>query len=119
MKSSVLGLLAATALSVVAGQAAQAQAQAQEILLGNLFAGAGPFATLAMTNEIAAQMAVEEVNAAGGVGGKKLKIVSFDTAGKPEQAEVGVRKLAEDDKVMAIIGPFSSGECRVAFPVRI
>ncbi len=61
-------------------------------------------------------MAVEEVNAAGGVGGKKLKIVSFDTAGKPEQAVVGVRKLAEDDKVMAIIGPFSSGECRVAFP---
>jgi branched-chain amino acid transport system substrate-binding protein len=90
--------------------------QAQEILLGNLFAGAGPFATLARTNEIAAQMAVEEINAAGGIGGKKLKIISFDTAGKPEQAVVGVRKLADDDKVMAIIGPFSSGECRVAFP---
>jgi branched-chain amino acid transport system substrate-binding protein len=112
MKSRILGLLAATALSVVTGQTLQAQ----EILLGNLFAGAGPFATLAKTNEIAAQMAVEEVNAAGGVGGKKIKIVSFDTAGKPEQAVVGVRKLAEDDKVMAIIGPFSSGECRVAFP---
>jgi branched-chain amino acid transport system substrate-binding protein len=112
MKSRLLGVLAATALSVVTGQTLQAQ----EILLGNLFAGAGPFATLAKTNEIAAQMAVEEVNAAGGVGGKKLKIVSFDTAGKPEQAVVGVRKLAEDDKVMAIIGPFSSGECRVAFP---
>src|SRR3979411_2912419 len=111
MKSRLLGLLAVTALSLVAGQAAQAE----EILLGNLFAGAGPFATLAKTNEIAAQMAVEEVNAAGGVGGKKLKIVSFDTAGKPEQAVVGVRKLAEDDKVMAIIGPFSSGECRGAF----
>src|SRR3982750_874150 len=112
MKSRILGLLAATALSVVAGQTVHAQ----EILLGNLFAGAGPFATLAKTNEIAVQMAVEEVNAAGGVGGKKVKIVSFDTAGKPEQAVVGVRKLAEDDKVMAIIGPFSSGECRVAFP---
>ena len=37
-------------------------------------------------------------------------------AGKPDQAVVGLRKLAEDDKVMAIIGPFSSGECRVAFP---
>jgi branched-chain amino acid transport system substrate-binding protein len=45
-----------------------------------------------------------------------LRIVSFDTAGKPDQAVVGVRKLAEDDKVMAIIGPFSSSECRVAFP---
>ena len=113
MKSKLLGLLAATALSVVAGQAAQAQ----EILLGNLSASAGPFASLTKSNEIAAQMAIEEVNAAGGIAGKKLKIVSFDTAGKPEQAVVGVRKLAEDDKVMAIIGPFSSGECRVAFPV--
>src|SRR6478752_6663879 len=112
MKSKLLGLLAATALSVVTGQTLQAQ----EILLGNLFAGAGPFATLAKTNEIAAQMAIEEINAAGGIGGKKLKIISFDTAGKPEQAVVGVRKLAEDDKVLAIIGPFSSGECRVVFP---
>ena len=40
----------------------------------------------------------------------------FDTAGKPDQAVVGLRKLAEDDKVIAIIGPFSSSECRVAFP---
>ena len=113
MKSRLLGLLTAAAIFGVTGGVVHAQ----EILLGNLFAGAGPFATLAKTNEIAAQMAVEEINAAGGVNGKKLKIVSFDTAGKPEQAVVGVRKLAEDDRVMAIIGPFSSGECRVAFPV--
>ena len=112
MKSSLSRVLAAAALSVAAG----GMAQAQDILLGNLFAGAGPFATLARTNEIAAQMAIEEINAAGGVGGKKLRIISFDTAGKPEQAVIGVRKLGEDDKVMAIIGPFSSGECRVAFP---
>src|SRR5436190_10564024 len=111
MKSKILGLLAATALSVAIGQTANAQ----EILLGNLYAGAGPFGTLAKTNEIAAHMAVEEINASGGVSGKKLKIISFDTAGKPEQAVIGVRKLAEDDKVMAIIGPFSSGEARVAF----
>jgi branched-chain amino acid transport system substrate-binding protein len=113
MTSKLLGMLAATVLSVVASSGA---GQAQEILLGNLFAGAGPFATLAKTNLIAAQMAVDELNAGGGVNGKKIRIVSFDTAGKPEQAVVGLRKLAEDDKVMAIIGPFSSGECRVAFP---
>ena len=55
-------------------------------------------------------MAVDEINAAGGVNGKKIRIISFDTAGKPDQAVVGVRKLAEDDKVLAIIGPFSSSE---------
>ena len=84
--------------------------------MGYLPSGAGPFATLSRTNEIAAQMAVDEINAAGGIGGKKIKIISFDTAGKADQAVVGLRKLAEDDKVLAMIGPFSSAECRVVFP---
>ncbi len=112
MRAKLFGLLAVTMLfSMVGGQA-----KSQDILLGYLPAGAGPFATLSRTDEIAAQIAVDEVNAAGGIAGKKFKIVSFDTAGKPDQAVVGLRKLAEDDKVLAIIGPFSSSECRVVFP---
>lgn len=91
-------------------------AAAQELLLGYLPASGGPFATFSKTNLVAAEMAVNEINASGGVNGKKLKIVSFDTAGKPDQAVVGLRKLADDDKVLAIIGPFSSSECRVVFP---
>lgn len=90
-------------------------AGAQELVLGYLPAAGGPFATFSKTNFVAAKMAVDEINAAGGINGKKVRIVSFDTAGKPDQAVVGVRKLAQDDKVMAIIGPFSSSECRVAF----
>ncbi|MEP7029408.1 MAG: ABC transporter substrate-binding protein [Pseudolabrys sp.] len=103
--------LVVSALSLAVGPA-----RAEDILLGYLPAAGGPYATFSKTNFIAAQMAVDEVNAAGGIAGKKLRIVSFDTAGKPDQAVVGVRKLAEDDKVMAVIGPFSSSECRVAFP---
>ena len=91
-------------------------ASAQDLVLGYLPSAAGPFATFSKTNLIAANMAVDEINAAGGINGKKLRIVSFDTGGKPDQAVVGVRKLAEDDKAIAIIGPFSSSECRVAFP---
>src|SRR5256886_9312631 len=91
-------------------------APCQEILLGYLPSAAGPFATFSKTNEIAAQMAIDETNAAGGISGKTLRIVASDTAGKPDQAVVGVRKLADDDKVLAIIGPLSSSECRVVFP---
>jgi branched-chain amino acid transport system substrate-binding protein len=104
--------LSAVLLAVIA---ATGPALAQDIVLGYLPAGAGPFATFSKTNLVAAQMAVDEINAAGGIGGKKIRIVSFDTAGKPDQAVVGVRKLAEDDQALAIIGPFSSSECRVAF----
>src|SRR6516164_775200 len=105
-------MVLAIALSAVAGM----PAHAQDILLGYLPSGAGPFATISRTNAIAAQIAADEINAAGGIDGKKIKIISFDTAGKPDQAVVGLRKLTEDDKVLAVIGPFSSAECRVVFP---
>jgi branched-chain amino acid transport system substrate-binding protein len=110
MNARLFGLI--VALTMMAG----GTAQAQELLLGYLPALAGPFATLSRTDEIAAQIAIDEINAAGGIDGKKIKIISFDTAGKPDQSVVGLRKLAEDDKVLAVIGPFSSAECRVVFP---
>jgi len=59
---------------------------------------------------------VREINAKGGVNGMKIKLVKFDTAGDPKQAVVAVRKFARDDKALAVIGPFSSSEARVAFP---
>src|SRR2546423_15476718 len=87
-----------------------------ELVLGYLTAETGPFVSLSRTNEVAARVAVDEINAAGGVNGKKLRYISFDTAGNPGQTVVGLRKLAEDDKVLAIVGPFSSGQVQVAAP---
>jgi branched-chain amino acid transport system substrate-binding protein len=87
-----------------------------ELTLGFLTAETGPFVSLSKTNEVAARMAIDEINAAGGVNGKKLRYIAFDTAGNPGQTVVGLRKLAEDDKVLAIIGPFSSGQVQVAAP---
>jgi branched-chain amino acid transport system substrate-binding protein len=105
-----------SAILIAALAAWSSGAAAQDIALGYLPSAAGPFATFSKTNEIAAQIAIDEINAGGGIAGKKLRIVSFDTAGKPDQAVVGLRKLADDDKVLAIIGPLSSSECRVVFP---
>jgi branched-chain amino acid transport system substrate-binding protein len=59
---------------------------------------------------------VREINAAGGVNGKQIRLVKFDTGGKPEQAVVAIRRFARDDNALAIIGPFLSSECRVGFP---
>lgn len=87
-----------------------------ELVLGYLTAETGPFVSLSRSNEIAARIAVDEINAAGGVNGKKLRYIAFDTAGNPGQTVIGLRKLTEDDKVLAIIGPFSSGQVQVAAP---
>ncbi|MFN2646510.1 MAG: ABC transporter substrate-binding protein [Burkholderiales bacterium] len=108
MKKAVL--IAAVSLA-----AAPAWAQ-NELVLGFLTAETGPFVSLSRTNELAARIAVDELNAAGGVNGKKLRYIAFDTAGNPGQTVVGLRKLAEDDKVLAIVGPFSSGQVQVAAP---
>jgi branched-chain amino acid transport system substrate-binding protein len=102
-------------IAAIALAATPALAQS-ELVLGYLTAETGPFVSLSRTNELAARIAVDELNAAGGVNGKKLRYIAFDTAGNPGQTVVGLRKLAEDDKVLAIIGPFSSGQVQVAAP---
>ncbi|MBN8916923.1 MULTISPECIES: ABC transporter substrate-binding protein [Xanthobacter] len=113
MKKSVLfgaGLLAA----LVASGAARAEG---ELVLGYMMAKSGPYVSLANTNEVAVDMAVEEINAKGGINGKKIKVVKFDTAGDPKQATTALRSFAQDAGALAVIGPFSSSEVRTTFPV--
>ena len=94
-----------------------ALAQQQGLVLGFTTAKSGTWVSFTKRNEIALMMAVDEINKAGGVNGKPLVIKSFDTGSKPEQAATAARQFAENDGALAIVGPFSSGECRVAFPV--
>jgi branched-chain amino acid transport system substrate-binding protein len=90
---------------------------AQDLVLGYMASNTGTFASQAKRNGVAIEVAVEEINAAGGINGKKLVVRSFDTGGKPDQAVVAVQRFARDLNALAVIGPFSSSECRVAFPV--
>jgi branched-chain amino acid transport system substrate-binding protein len=90
---------------------------AQDLVLGYSASTTGPYATQAKRNSVALEVALDEINAAGGINGKKLTVQSFDTSGKPEQAVVAVQHFAQDTNALAVIGPFSSSECRVAFPV--
>lgn len=89
---------------------------ADDLVLGVSMNRTGPLSANGTTTDVDVQMAIDEINAKGGVNGKKLRAVVFDTAGDPKQAVVATRRFAEDDKALAIVGPFSSGEVRVAFP---
>ncbi|UPY38754.1 ABC transporter substrate-binding protein [Sediminicoccus sp. KRV36] len=104
-------LLAGLALPAIA------TAQSAPLPLGFTTAKSGNWVSLTRRNEIAVNLAVEEVNAAGGIHGRPIAIRTFDTASRPEQAAIATRQFAEDDGALAVIGPFSSSECRVAFPV--
>ncbi len=107
-----LGFTVAVMVGLVFSAPSQA---ADEVVLGLSFGKTGLYSTINKTTEVAVDIAVEEINAAGGVNGKKLRIVKFDTAGDPKQAVVAVRKFARDDNALGVIGPFSSSEARVAF----
>lgn len=90
--------------------AAPASAMAEDVILvGGLFAESGPAAFVGTPSRLVAEMAVEEINAAGGVLGKKLKLVIYDTESDANLALRNARKLVEQDKVLAIIGPTSTG----------
>lgn len=61
-------------------------------------------------------MAVNEINAAGGVNGRELSVNLVDTAGDPKEAANAVRKLVSEG-VLAIVGPHYSGEAEVTYPI--
>ena len=111
-----LGALLALSVALVVGSFSPVKA-ADELVIGYSMAKSGPFTSTGLSSEVAVDLAVQEINAAGGVNGKKLRIVKFDTAGQPEQAVLAIRRFATDENALAIIGPFLSSECRVGFPV--
>ena len=55
------------------------------------------------------KMAVDEINAAGGIDGKKLELFIGDTEGKPEKGITALKKLVLEDKVDVLVGCYSSG----------
>lgn len=84
------------------------------IQIGLMTDVSGPFVTVGKDVEAAVDLAVEEINAAGGIDGAKLAVKLADTSAQPPQAVTAYRALA-DDGVVAILGPMSSGEAQVVF----
>ena len=116
--SSVRRTFAVAAIGLAFGLMTMSNAAkaADEIVLGLSISFSGIYSTINKTTEIGVDIAVKEINAAGGINGKKLRVIKFDTASDPKQAVTAVRKFARDDNALGVIGPFSSSEARVAFP---
>lgn len=109
IKPIIWGFLA-LALSVSGGIA-------DTLKIGHIAGKTGWLKGPALPATVAVDMAVREINAAGGVNGKMLEIIEFDSGSDPKQAALAARTLIQDHDVLAILGPFSSGEAQVAFNV--
>ena len=82
---------------------------ADTIKVGQITALTGEHAAYGQAERDAVEMAVEEINAAGGVLGKKIELIVYDNKTRPEDTVNAARRLAAEDKVCAIIGPNGSG----------
>ncbi|MEY4654183.1 MAG: hypothetical protein RI884_2764 [Pseudomonadota bacterium] len=104
-------LVAASALALCAG-AVQAQGNRvsdTEIVLGTHIDLSGPAAPAMPMLRNAMQMRIDEANAAGGVHGRRIRLIVEDNASAPQQAVRAVQKLIKSDNVFAIVNPFGSG----------
>lgn len=86
-------------------------AQAQEtIKMGGIMSLTGGGASIGKVAETAWKLAVEEINAAGGILGKKVELVLADTTTDPTHAVSEVRRLIDNEKIQVLVGPATSQE---------
>ncbi|MDP2936506.1 MAG: ABC transporter substrate-binding protein [Dehalococcoidia bacterium] len=97
--------------------AAPKPASGTPIKIGFVNPLSGALASFGVLQRIAVNLAVEDINAAGGINGAPIQLLIEDSPFDPKQAVTVVRKLAETDKVFAIVGPYATGEFEVAAPL--
>ena len=94
-----------------------ATAVAQPIKVGWLSSLTGPLSSAALAENEGVKLAVEEINARGGILGRQIELLTRDTAGDPTKAVNFAQQLAFSDKVSFVIGPVNSGEGLAATPI--
>lgn len=88
--------------------------KSNEILIGEFGSLTGGEATFGLSTNKGLRMAFDEINAAGGINGKKVKLITVDDQGKNEEAASAVTRLITQDNVVAIIGEVASSRSKVA-----
>jgi branched-chain amino acid transport system substrate-binding protein len=84
--------------------------EAAPVKVGAIFAVTGGASFLGAPEAKTAEMFVEKVNQAGGINGRKIELLIRDSSGNPEKAISLAKQLIDEEKVLAIIGPSTSGE---------
>lgn len=111
-------VLAAIVMTFFVG-CGQTAANANEIKIGINYELSGGVATYGQSSVEGIEMAIDEINAAGGINGKKLVAVKYDNKSEPAEATTLASKLMTQDKVVAVLGPATSGSFKAEIPVAL
>src|ERR1700744_2383128 len=110
-------LVSAGAAALASGLAKPAIAAKEPILMGYLPALTGPSSSTGIGINRGVQLAVDEINAAGGLDGRQIELITRDTQSEPTKAVNGAAELAKGEKVSVVIGPVNSGESLAVVPL--
>jgi branched-chain amino acid transport system substrate-binding protein len=111
----LLGLAAGAVLAVVL--ACGKASSGNEILVGEYGSLTGGIATFGISTRDGSQQAFDEINAAGGVLGKKIKLMVEDDQSKPEEVGTVVTKLINQGHVTSMLGHVASSYSLAAAPI--
>lgn len=110
----ILAVISITMLLLTTATAAFA---AGTIKIGGLFAVTGPASFLGEPEKKTLELLANELNAKGGINGSKVEVIVYDTGGDATKAVQLANKLIKNDKVVAIVGPSTTGESMAVIPI--
>jgi branched-chain amino acid transport system substrate-binding protein len=116
MQRSVCHLLAIGIIAIFGCNSASTNPET-EILLGHYASLTGSQATFGQSTDNGLKLAIEEINAAGGVDGKQVRVITYDDKGEPREAGAAVTRLVSRDGVVAVIGEVASGLSLAGAPI--
>lgn len=122
MKKKVALLMAAlftTGMLAGCGKSAETSASASTVKIGLNYELSGGVATYGQGLVEGIELAFEEINKAGGVLGKQIEAVKVDNKSETAESASVTSKLATRDKVVAILGPATSGNTKAAAPIAV
>jgi branched-chain amino acid transport system substrate-binding protein len=105
----ILVLLFAITIAFSFGYGVDEAAAEEPIKIGAFFDLSGPASFIGTPTKLVATMVVEKINKEGGVNGRQLELIIGDTEGDPTRALMVAKRLVENEKVVALIGPTRTG----------
>jgi branched-chain amino acid transport system substrate-binding protein len=100
----IFSLVLAAAVAAMTGFAGCGKSS-NEVVIGNLQDLSGPTSVLGNAVTRGAELSVEKINAAGGIDGKKIKLVTLDTKGDVQEAIKAYSRLVDKEGAVVVIGP--------------
>ena len=115
VQALVFGLAASVAMTCAAH--AEPGVYDDKIVFGESAAFAGPTAALGLGMRAGILAAFKEANAAGGINGRRLELISYDDGYEPEKAIQNTNRLIKEDKVFALMGEVGTPTSMAVQPV--